>query len=51
MRTVAHGIAWFTEPIKHQIENLMQWQCSATRSSYQAIQQGKQGNNIRLWDY
>jgi len=48
MRTVAHGIAWFPEPIKHQIFNLMQWQCSATRSSYQAIQQGKQGNDIRL---
>jgi len=48
MRTVAHGIAWFPEPTKHKIFELMRWQCSATRSAYQAIQSGKQGNDIRL---
>lgn len=48
MRSVAHGIVWFSQDIdRARIEALMRDYCSARRSAYQAIQRGIKGNDIR----
>jgi len=49
MRTVIHGIAWFPSITKERLLNLMQLQCSASRSAYQAQQKSLKNNDIRKY--
>jgi IS605 OrfB family transposase len=47
-RQVAHGVAWFPEPVKARVLDLMKAQSSAARSAYQAIRKhGLRGNAVK----
>lgn len=47
-RQVAHGVVWFTEPVKARVLDLMKAQSSASRSAYQAIHKhGLNGNTVK----
>jgi len=49
-RRVAHGMAWFTEPVKVRVLDLMKAQSSAARSAYQAIHKhGLKGNAVKQY--
>ena len=48
MRSVSHGVVWFSDPADQtRVLALMQDYCSARRSAYQAIQRGLKGNDVR----
>ena len=47
IRHVAHGSVWFPKKQAERILVIMHWQCSATRSAYQAIHKhGLHGNDV-----
>ena len=47
-RTAAHGEVWFPNPAKARVLELMLYQCSATRSAYQAIHKHHlAGNDVK----
>lgn len=49
-RQVAHGVVWFTEPVKARVLDLMKAQSSAARSAYQAIHKhGLKGNAVKQY--
>jgi len=50
MRTVAHGEVWFSPETARRIMELMRFQCSATRSAYQAVHKhGLSGNDVCVY--
>lgn len=50
MQRVAHGEAYFEEPVAQRVLELMQLQCSAKRSAYQAIyKHGLEDNDVKIY--
>lgn len=51
MRKVTHGILYFKDPqVKKRLDELMLYQCSATRSAYQAIHKhGLKNNDVKKY--
>jgi len=48
MRIIAHGSVWFPPEVTLRVLDLMRFQCSATRSAYQAIHtRGLTGNAVK----
>jgi len=50
VRRVIHGQAYFDEGVKRRVLELMQFQCSAKRSAYQAVRKhGLKGNDVKIY--